>query len=103
MVLKKLREKFTKAKAKRLGMTVAELKKARKDLKRKEGEERLKHEKWKIEQKYKQKKQAKKGKGGGVTGLITLLGGSGQNDSDPLGLFGSPKKPRKKKRKKKRR
>ena len=95
MVFKKLRQKRTEAKAKRLGMTVPEYSQAKRELKRKEGQERVKFEKWKIEQKYKQqRKQVKqrKGKGPSVTAMLESLGGGfGSGGSDPLGLFGSKK------------
>ena len=119
MVLKKLSQRITKvrvsfekAKAKAHGMTVPELRahlkkrKAEKrafkaELRKKEQEERQKFEKWKIEQKYKGKRKAvKSGKGGGVTGLIEVLGGSGQKSggSDPFGFFGSPTRKKKKRK-----
>lgn len=88
MVFKKLSEKLTKARAKSLGMTVAELKKARLELKRKEKQERLKHEKWKITEKYRLKRKLQKSR----------------KPTDPFALlFGTPLQPQKKKPKKKRR
>jgi len=95
--------KLEKARAKHHGMTVEELRAYQARLRSKKREEQLKYEEWKIEQKYKRKrKQAKKGKSGGIAGFIEFLGGSPQktSSSDPLGLFGTPKKKRKKRRKK---
>ena len=102
MVFEKLKKRIEQNKAKRLGMTVEEMRSYKKQLKTKEATEKLKFEKWQIEQKYKKKrKQTKKGKGG-VTGLLEGLSGSGDmfGGDDPLGIFGSPKKSRKKWRKK---
>lgn len=125
MVLKSLREriknvkaKLERAKAKHHGMTVPELRehlKKRKaerrafkaELRRKEREERQKYEKWKIEQKYKQRrKRVKAGKPTGFLGALEALGGSQKKSDpllgpDPLGLFGSPKKKRKRRKKRK--
>ena len=114
--IKKVRASFERGKAKAYGMTVPELRrhlakrkaekrKFKEELRRKEREERGKFLKWKVEQKYKQKrKQTKRGKQTGALGILEMLGGStsmGAND-DPLGIFGSPtrKKTRKKRRKK---
>lgn len=122
MVLQKLTERIKKAKtkmermkAKAHGMTVPELRqhlRKRKterrafkaELKRMEREERQKFEKWKITQKYKQKRKAtKEGKPGGALGLIMDLGGPGKasKDGDPLGIFSGQKKQRTHKKRKK--
>lgn len=106
MVLENVKEKLERFKAKRHGMTVPELrehmrqrkeerKRFKLELKEKERAEHQKFEEWKIEQKYKQKrKQVKKGGGGSITDVIYTLGGrpSEERGSDPLGLFGSPKR-----------
>lgn len=122
MVLNKLSERirtvrlnFEKAKARAYGMTVPELRqhltkrkaekrKYKMELRQKEQAEKVKFEKWKIEQKYRQKrKQAKKSGSTGIMGVLGMLGGSPsqKGDYDPLGLFGSPTKTKRRKRRKK--
>lgn len=113
MVLKGVRERLERFKAKSHGMTVpelrehmkkrkAEMKKLKEGLRQKKRSEYEKHEHWKVEQKYREKrKRVRQGK---PTGILSMLGGSPSKSSggyDPFGLFSSPKKPRKKSPRKK--
>lgn len=125
--LKNVKDSLERAKARAHGMSVPELRehlrthKAEKrafkvELRKKEHEERAKFEKWKIEQKYKQKRKLVKSGKGGFKGSLAefgsameVLGGKPSKKGegyDPFGIFGPATgvgSKRKKKRRKKRR
>ena len=101
----KAKREITKIKAKAKGMTVKEYQRYKQDLKRKGKEERLKHEKWKIEQKYKRKREPRKRGATGV-GILDTLADISANvtrnlEREVLGLP-SPRRKRKKTKKQKR-
>lgn len=115
--LKNVKDKFERVKARAHDMTVPELRehlKKRKvekrafkaELRKKEHAERQKFEKWKIEQKYKQKrKQVKSGKSSGVLSALEMLGGTPSKKSsgyDPFGIFGEPRRSTRKRKTQKR-
>lgn len=102
MVFEGLKRRAKKRRAKELGVSVEELEKIRKELKQLEGKERVKFAKWKIQQKYKQKrKQAKSGKSPSITSMLESLAGS-PPESDPLGIFETQRKSKKKSTRRKR-
>lgn len=103
MVLKKLKRRIKAAKAKSLGMTVEEYKKAKVELRKKEGQERLKHEKWKIEHKYKQKRKAvKSGRKRSFSATLNQIQKNLETLGGP-GLFSQSATRKRKKKSKKRR
>ena len=116
MVFEGLKRRREKNLAKRYGMTVEEYRRYKERMKKEKGERRRKlklkeiaeqhkFEEFKIEQKFKEKRQQRKAGGGRGSGVMdaleTLVGPASSGDiPDPLGLFGSKEQPKRKRKRK---